>query len=88
VGFSPRIDYLVSLDNGWKLSPFISADGIYTFGTTDTSGLSNGLRARFEVGTGLYRSGGLRVDFTLNHDGIGGSSYSNTGASIALSKAF
>lgn len=88
LGFSPRLDYLVSLDNGWKLSPFVSGDGIYTFGTSDTSGLSNGLRARFEVGTGIYRSGGLRVDFTLNHDGIGESDYSSTGAMIALSRAF
>ena len=86
--FSPRLDKQFDLGDGWTLRPFIAANGIYAFGVASNASLSDGLRARAEIGTSVFKHGGLRLDISATQDGIGASGHKTTGAIISLSKAF
>jgi len=86
--FSPRFDTEFDLDRGWAFRPFISADGIYTFGAPDESPLEEALRVRFEIGGLLFKRDGLGINLSANFDGIGADNFQSSGVMLALSRGF
>ena len=88
IAFSPRFDTEWDLDSGWALRPFISADGIYTFGAPDEGPLNDALRARIEIGGMLFKRGSFGINMSANFDGIGAPNYESSGILISLARGF
>jgi chitinase len=88
IAFRPRIEKVISLSNGWRWSPYISTEGIYTFGADTDNPLYKSVRARLEIGTQIYRSNGIRLNIATSLDGIGVDGYKSFGGVIALSRGF
>jgi len=88
IAFSPRFDTEIDMDKGWAFRPFISADGIYTFGSPNEGPQEDSLRARIELGGILFKRDGLGINLSANFDGIGASNYESSGVLISLSKGF
>ncbi|MGO4832990.1 autotransporter outer membrane beta-barrel domain-containing protein, partial [Rhizobiaceae sp. 2RAB30] len=92
--FGPKLGYQVELDNGWRLEPFVTLQGIWTFrqkntGTaaTESPGLSGtGLRGRGEMG--LTVSGAASFSASVFYDGVGNEDFQSWGGELRLSRPF
>lgn len=88
ISFSPRIDHGMSIDPQWMLRPYLSAEGIYSFGIDPTANWLDEFRMRIEGGAELWASTGVRFSLAGFHDGIGSGGLRNTGVRMTVGYGF
>ncbi|MEL6621151.1 MAG: autotransporter outer membrane beta-barrel domain-containing protein, partial [Pseudomonadota bacterium] len=88
----PTFSTTLDGQNGSVIRPSFTLNGIYNFSDTDgvvivndTSGETDGFRARIEAGVEIAGRNGARFQFSANYDGIGQSDFESYGARFQLS---
>jgi len=88
--FGPNVSRRFTQPDGSSFEPFVSLDGIYTFGSSDdivsaeATKEAEGLRARVEAGFTTTNEYGTQLSVRANYDGIGLSDFESYGVSVKL----
>lgn len=88
--FGPNVSRRFTQPDGSSFEPFVSLDGIYTFGSSDdivsaeATKEAEGLRARIEAGFTTTNEYGTQLSVRANYDGIGLSDFESYGVSVKL----
>ncbi|MEY2943251.1 MAG: Chitinase precursor [Pseudomonadota bacterium] len=88
VSFHPRLQYVVAMDKGGYVKPYISAEGIYSFGLDPINALGTDFRMRVEGGADFFTMGGISAGVSGYYDGIGTKTYHSSGAKLRVSMGF
>lgn len=88
ISFSPRIDQSIALNPQWMMRPYLSAEGIYSFGIDQRASWLDQFRMRLEAGAELWSAAGFRFGLTGFHDGIGSDGFRNNGIRMTVGYGF
>ncbi|SNZ19411.1 autotransporter outer membrane beta-barrel domain-containing protein [Cohaesibacter gelatinilyticus] len=90
IRFGPKFTLVTELDNGVRLTPFVSASGLWDFkmsgnDSSQNSALKEGsLRARLDAGLGIKTANDWLFNMSSFHDGIGVDKYQAYGGKVRL----
>lgn len=93
VRFGPRVAYHHVTDEETMITPYVRADGVYSFADNGAGDLTEGslalaaedaLHARVEAGIDLYSLSGMKFTLSGHYDGIGQQDYEIYGGMLRL----
>lgn len=88
ISLSPRISHEMTFAGDWTAKPYAELEAIVPFGTPGTLSFSSDARARLNFGADVTSASGVRVGFSVFHDGIGVSDFRDSGFAVNLGVGF